>query len=108
MAASDHHNVYVVLLGPGVLRERRFRAANPQHVRGQPCVYVGVTGLTPEERLQRHKAGVQACGYVTRYGKRLMPELYEFLNPMPYASAAEMEGDLAQDLRELGYGVWQN
>ena len=42
---------------------------------------------------------------VKRYGIRLLPELYEHLNPMPYEAAAEMEKDSAEDLRRAGYTV---
>jgi hypothetical protein len=34
-----------------------------------------------------------------------MPELYAFLNPMPFEAAAQMERDLAEDLRVDGYTV---
>jgi hypothetical protein len=44
---------------------------------------------------------------VQKYGQRLLPELYECYNPMPYEAAAEMEVELAIALREAGYGVWQ-
>ncbi len=40
-----------------------------------------------------------------RYGLRLLPELYEHLNPMPFEAAAEMDNDLAEDLRRNGYTV---
>lgn len=40
-----------------------------------------------------------------KYGIRLMPELYEYLNPMPFEAAAQMEKDLAADLRAEGYTV---
>jgi len=39
------------------------------------------------------------------FGIRLMPELYEHLNPMPFGAAAQMEQDLAEDLRRAGYTV---
>ena len=39
---------------------------------------------------------------------RLLPELYEHFNPMPYELAAVMEVELARQLREQGCGVWQN
>jgi len=39
------------------------------------------------------------------YGIRQLPELYEHLNPMPYEAAAQMEKDLAEDLRRAGYTV---
>ena len=105
--AQHHHNVYVVELDPSVRDDRRFAEANPDCSPDLPCVYVGLTGLTPEERFARHKAGVQYSRIVKRYGVRLLPAMYEYLNPMPYEAAAEMEADLADDLRAQGYGVWQ-
>ena len=42
---------------------------------------------------------------VKRCGLRLLPALYEHLNPMPYEAAAQMEKDLAEDLRRTGYTV---
>jgi hypothetical protein len=42
---------------------------------------------------------------VRKYGLRLLPELYEYLNPMPYEQAVQMEKDLADDLRTQGYAV---
>jgi hypothetical protein len=65
----------------------------------------GHDGLTPEERFANHKAGIKAASVVKRYGLRLLPELYEHLNPMPYEAAAQMEMDLAEDLRRAGYTV---
>ncbi len=102
---EHHHNVYVVLLDLAAGRLRSVRAANPDRDPKKPCVYVGMTGLSPEERLANHKAGTKAAGVVTRYGIRLLPELYEHLNPMPYEAAAQMETDLAEDLRRAGYTV---
>ncbi|MBI2754386.1 MAG: hypothetical protein HYX46_12900 [Betaproteobacteria bacterium] len=102
-----HHNVYVVELDPAVLDIARFRMANPNRDIAKPCVYVGMTGLTPEERLAKHKAGIRANRYVQRYGLRLLPELYAYANPMPYEAAREMEVELAIALQEQGYAVWQ-
>ena len=101
------HNVYVVELDPAVLTIRRLRARNPNYVPGSPCVYVGMTGLPPGERFQNHKAGVKANWFVMKYGVGLLPNLFEHLNPMPYLSATEMERDLADELQEKGWGVWQ-
>lgn len=70
-----------------------------------PCVYVGMTGLTPEERFENHKKGIKAAGVVKRYGVKLLPELYAHLNPMPFEAAVQMEQDLAEDLRRLRYTV---
>src|ERR1035437_5609346 len=102
---EQHHNVYVVLLDPAVGRVRKVRAANPERDRKKPCVYVGMTGLTPEERFANHKAGTKAAWVVKRYGLRLLPELYAHRNPMPYEAAAQMEEDLAEDLRRASYTV---
>ena len=101
----DHHNVYVILLDPAVAKLRKVRAENPDRVPKKPSVYVGMTGLTPEERFANHKAGIKDAPLVKRYGIRLLPELYAHLNPMPFEAAAQMEVDLAEDLRRVGYTV---
>jgi len=101
------HSVYVIELDGGVLDHARFCAANPDRDLLKPCVYVGCTGLTPEERLAKHKAGIRANSYVRRYGTRLLPGLYAYANPMPYHAARDMEVELAIALREQGYAVWQ-
>lgn len=100
-----HHNIYVVLLAPAVGKIRKVRADNPNCDPKKPCVYVGMTGLTPAEHFAKHKAGIKAASVVKRYGIRLLPELYEHLNPMPFEAAAQMETDLAEDLRRAGYTV---
>ena len=105
LAPAQHHHVYMVMLNPAVRKLRKVRAANPNRDPKQPCVYVGMTGLTPEQRFANHKKGTKAAAVVTLYGLRLLPELYEHLNPMPYAAAAQMEQDLAEDLRRAGYTV---
>lgn len=102
-----HHNVYVVELSSDVLGEPAFRKANPDYVFGQPCVYVGMTGLSPDVRFDKHKAGIQSNRFVERYGLHLVPSLYERYNPMPYDGACAMEVELAIGLREEGFGVWQ-
>ncbi len=102
---GHHHNVYVVLLDPAAARVRAVRAANPNRDRKKPCVYVGMTGLDPEQRFTNHKQGIKAASVVKRHGLRLMPELYAHLNPMPFEAAAQMEQDLAEDLRRAGYTV---
>ena len=107
MARRHHHNVYVVLLSPRVLQEAKFRRCNPDYDATKPCVYVGMTGLDPDDRFDKHKAGIRAAKFVTLYGERLLPELYACYNPMPYDAARDMEVELAIALREKGYGVWQ-
>lgn len=105
MAGQFHHHVYVVLLDKAALKDRKVIAANPKRDSKKPCVYVGMTGLPPIERFQNHKDGYKSSHYVQKYGVRLLPELYEYLNPMPYDAACQMEKDLAADLRDQGYTV---
>ncbi len=107
MGRYNHYHVYVVELSKEVLHEGRFKKANPGHVAGKPCIYVGMTGLDPDVRFDKHKAGIQSNRYVRQYGLRLLPELYELYNPLSYRQARELEVELAIDFREAGYGVWQ-
>ena len=81
--AQFHHHVYVVLLDAAAAKDRKVRAANPQRDPKKPCLYVGMTGLRPEERFWNHKNGEKAARVVTRFGLRLLPELFAHLNPMP-------------------------
>jgi len=107
MARRPHYHVYVIELSPDVLDEPKFRKNNPDYVEGKPCVYVGMTGLDPDVRFDKHKAGIQANRYVTQYGLRLLPDLYEGFNPMNYQDAQEREVEVGIDLRSAGFGVWQ-
>jgi hypothetical protein len=102
-----HHHVYVVELAREVLYEPRFQRCNPGYDPTQPCVYVGMTGLDPDDRFDKHKAGIKSNRFVRLYGLRLLPQLYEAYNPMPYEGAREMEVEIAISLRARGYGVWQ-
>ena len=106
-AAQHHHHVYVVQLSDRVWNEVGFRRANPDCDITKRFLYVGMTGLDPDLRFDRHKAGIQANRFVFRYGLRLLPDMYEMYNPMPYEAAREMEVELAVSLRESGHGVWQ-
>jgi predicted GIY-YIG superfamily endonuclease len=93
VAKSGHHSVYVVYL------------RNPKGD-GKAGYYVGMTGLSPEQRFENHRTGIKAAGVVRKFGLRLVPKLYAHLNPMPYARAKEMEVMLADSLRKRGYLVF--
>jgi len=69
---------------------RKVQAENPDSDPAKPCVYV---------------AGIKFAVIVKRYGIRLLSELFEHLNPMPFEAAVQMEKDLAEDLRRAGYTV---
>jgi len=100
-----HYNVYVVLLDDKVGRMAKVRLLNPKRDSKKPCIYVGMTGLDPAERFLNHQAGYKASKYAMKYGIRLMPELYEDLNPLTYDEAVIAEEGLARRLREEGYTV---
>ena len=91
--SRGHHSVYVVYL------------RNPMGD-GKAGCYVGMTGLTPEQRFENHKAGIKAARVVRKFGERLVPKLYVHLNPMPYRKAQAMEVMLADSLRKRGYQVF--
>jgi hypothetical protein len=97
---SHRYHVYVVELADRVWNVAAFRRANPGY-------QLGMTGLDPDLRFDRHMAGIQANRFVREFGVRLLPTLYEVYNPMPYGAAREMEVELGIGLREAGYGVWQ-
>jgi hypothetical protein len=107
MARGKHYSVYVIELSKDVLYEAKFKKCNPDYITGKPCVYVGMTGLDPDVRFDKHKAGIQSNKYAKQYGLRLWPDLYEAYNPMSYVAAQDMEVELGIMLREAGFGVWQ-
>ena len=103
-----HYFVYVVLLSSEVLKHPKFIKANGAYKEGELCVYVGMTGLDPDTRFDKHKAGIQSNRYVQQYGLRLMPELVDDLKqPMTYKDAQYLEVEIGIKLKELGYAVWQ-
>jgi predicted GIY-YIG superfamily endonuclease len=88
-----HHSVYVVYL------------RNPKGD-GKAGYYVGMTGLTPEQRFENHKAGIKAARIVRRCGVQLVPKLYAHLNPLSYEDAVVTEVRLAADLKRRGFKVF--
>jgi predicted GIY-YIG superfamily endonuclease len=83
-----HHNVYVVFL------------RNPKGD-GKAGYYVGMTGLSPEQRFENHKSGIKAARVVKEHGVRLV-----HLNPMSYGAAKVVEVELAEELRKRGFVVF--
>lgn len=52
-------------------------------------------------------AASQANTCVRKYGLRLLPDLREGVNPMPYKAAQDREVAVCIDLRAARFGVWQ-
>lgn len=88
-AKGASHSVYVALLH------------DPR--RPEPWgLYVGQTWRDPDLRFDQHKTGYKASGAVRRFGVRLMPELFEHLNPMRPWEALEIEAGLAAQFERAG------
>jgi hypothetical protein len=108
MNNNKHYSIYVIELDSSILKLRKFSDKNPNYKKGKPCVYVGMTYRTPEERFQQHKKGYKSSRYVKKYGTRLKPRLYKSHNPLTQEEAEKMEVEKARRLRKRGYAVWQN
>jgi hypothetical protein len=56
-----------------------------------------MTALALAERFTfpNRKADIKAASLAKRHGLRLLPELYEQVNPMPFEAAAQTEKNLA-------------
>jgi hypothetical protein len=108
--ASDprlHHRVYVIELGADVRGDFAFRSRNPDIRSDLDCLYVGGTGLAPEERFDNHRAGHKSSWYVTQFGLRLRPDLYEQFPAVRWDQVPFLESTYAALLRSWGYRVWQ-
>ena len=107
--------IYVIELDKSILKLKAFRKENPDYIEGKPCVYVGYSSKTPEERFEQHITGAKSkkghpiySKKVKKYGLRLKPRLYNSSNPIKSQDEAmEMEVQKAKRLRKRGYGVWQ-
>jgi hypothetical protein len=101
------YRIYVIKLDPAVLQVKRFRSANPNHVAGKPCYYVGMTSCTAEERFNQHKRGYKKCKLVQLFGLQLASDKFADIPLLSLNAAQSKEMSHADDLRRLGYAVWQ-
>lgn len=97
----------MIRLNDAVLNVQRFREANPSHKPGKPCYYVGMTGLSPEERFANHKTGHKDCPLVRDYGLHLARKKFKAIPILSHADALRKEVEYANLLRSQGYAVWQ-
>ena len=109
------HSIYVIELSKEIRKNKAFKKMNPDYDESKPCVYVGMTSKTPEQRFLEHTTGARTKkGFplfsrkVKKDGIRLKPRLYKSHNPMTEKDAIEFEKEKARRLRNRGYGVWQN
>ena len=101
------YNVYVILLDDAAGKTRNARKNNPNRDPRKDCVYVGATIYDPAKRFKQHMDGHWTSSrWVRRFGKRLMPEIYERFKPLPQSKAYILEKELAKELRNKGYTVF--
>ncbi len=100
-------NLYVVKLKRTVLQSRRFLQQNPTYPGEKDCLYVGKTWLAPDARLKQHLEAARSSALVKKYGKRLLPSKCKKIRATENV-ALRLERELAAELREKGYAVWQN
>jgi hypothetical protein len=101
--------VYVIGLDHSVLESKRFLKKNPQYIDGKPCVYVGQSAKTPDERFAQHRRGYKSSIFPKKFGLYLQKKLFANVNPISSREEAEVaEEQLAKKLMRRGYGVWWN
>jgi len=102
--------VYVIELKRTVLNNKKFLEKNPDMKKGKLAVYVGSTGIDPEERFAQHKKGYKASKYVKKFGTCLRLDLVpKYKKPFKNSDDAKAaEARHAARMRKRGYGVWQN
>ena len=104
---SHHYSVYVVELADRVWNVAGFRRANPDYRLGKPFVYVGMTGLDPDLRFDRHMAGIQANRFVASTACACCRRCTRSTTRCRTTPRARWRSSSASALREAGYGVWQ-
>ena len=103
------YSVYVIELRREVLEKKKVAGRNEARRADKPCVYVGQTARTPEERFAQHLGGARSSRIVHEFGVRLRPRLYANVGPFETrAESEEAETKLAEKLRRRGYAVWSN
>lgn len=67
-------------------------------------LYVGKSHLRPSQRLANHRRGIQANADVQKFGIRLLPTIYQHLNPMRPSEASQIERSLYLSLKASNVG----
>lgn len=88
--ARGHSNVYLILLD---YRDRR---------NGPHGVYVGMSGYSPAQRFDQHKAGIRAAGSVLKRGLEVLTGPTLHLQNISHRDAVRIEAELAVALRDSG------
>ena len=101
--------VYIIDLKKSVLNISQFSKKNPDYIVGKPCVYVGSTAKSVEERFEEHLAGTRSNKYAKKFGRRLRCKDMASIRPRKTRESIEMkEAEVARELRKRGWAVWSN
>lgn len=102
-----HYSVYVVELKEGVRGEKKMISQNDEARTPTPTgyLYVGMTGLPAEKRIENHVSGHKSCNLVKRY---FTGTVVETRTELLYREAVTLERSIAEDYRTRGYWVYQN
>jgi hypothetical protein len=73
-----------------------------------PCIYVGQSFYSPEERFHQHKSHVRSSYITRRYGLALLPEIYGPYHSLSREMALKTELSLINALGFLGCTVFGN
>ena len=100
------YHAYVIELTTEVAQKPGVKKLNPCWDPKLPCVDVGQSRYSPEERLQQHVDGIRPAKHVRKETiVGLLPELYENLPSLTELGSLREERQLAHRLRKLGYAV---
>lgn len=97
-------SVYILKLNEDVKYELKMINHN-QDCKFSPVdyLYVGMTGLTVDERISNHVKGVKSCSLVKKY----YLGVFGYIDGLFHYEAEKMEKLIPRHLRELGYWVYQ-
>jgi len=104
----DDYTIYVIQLDEKVWKKPKMKKRNPNRRFDKPCVYVGYSFHTPEERYRQHMSGQNDSAMVRDYGLCLREDLYRNARVSHSPEKAQaMEAHWAGRLRRRGFGVWE-
>ena len=101
--------VYVIELDEKVNNNKKFWQKNPKYIRGNGCVYIGLSTRKPEIEFKQHKEGYKANYFAKLYGIEIFPVPHEKYKPISTRkNAEEIEFMLGKALTLKQFGVWFN
>lgn len=101
------YTVYVINLSEDAANNTKMIRVNKDIVKEpKGFLYVGMTGLSIENRVYNHLNGIKSCSLVKKYFTSINLELCE--RDLSYPRAVDRESELTNELRNRGYWVYQN